>query len=121
MFFEIISGSSAYAAWLANYPTIASSAALITALAAGINLTFSPTEKHIRCKIMREKFAQLNARESALNDNQLSESIGNLYAEDAIEIEALRMPAYLDTCMEMGLHPEDSSLTFSQRTMAILS
>ena len=103
---EFLGGSSAFGGYLAGHAAVAGYAGLVVAAAAAINYSVDPREKQLAASALREKFALALREAGNLSDKKLEERVLDLQATPILEIEALRMPVYIETCDELGLPHE---------------
>ncbi|SCU98966.1 hypothetical protein CNECB9_560044 [Cupriavidus necator] len=103
---EFFGGSSAFGGYLAGHAAFAGYAGLVVAAAAAINYAVDPREKQLAAIALREKFALAIKEAAGISDKKLEERVLDLQATPILEIEALRMPVYIETCGEMGLPHE---------------
>jgi hypothetical protein len=118
-FIEILGGSAAMAAYVANNAELSAATGLVLALCVAIQHTLSPAEKAMIERQFFSRFmALLSDRTLTLDD--LNQRLATLCSEPDFAFEALRNPAYNDVAREKGRDEALIPLSWLQKTVAII-
>lgn len=118
-FSEIIGGSLALGAWLAQNPQLGAYTGLALAVAAALNHTFKPGDRAAHEERARQVFMGLLA-EHIQDLDELNRQLGKLHAEYPDSFEALRVPALNDVAREAGLDERVEKLNFPEKLISLL-
>jgi len=101
-FLELLGGSAAFGAWLANRPALAGAMGLVLAVVAALNQTIQPAENRAMCSELHRRYTELDRLAPTLDVAALEDRLRDLRETDAPEIEALRTVAFNDNLRENG-------------------
>jgi hypothetical protein len=118
---EMLGGTFAFGAWMADNPGWASTSGLMVAITAAMNQLIAPKERALRNDFMREKFGAIILAAPTLSDAELAARVTALHNEPADEVEALRDPVYIQTAQELGWPHDPIALSVWQRFVSVLA
>lgn len=118
---SIVSGSSAFAGFVAQNAALAGTAALVTATFTALDMVLQPGSKKQTCSELVKRYTSLERESRTLSLEALDERIYDLRSEEAPAIESLRVPAFNDSVVARGRPSEQLPMTRWQRFMAWLS
>lgn len=99
----VVAGSSAFAGFLTNSPSLAGTSALVTAVVTALDIVWSPGGKRLICSELSKRYTELDRKSKKLPLEELDEELWRLRETEAPAIESLRVPAYNDSVTERGL------------------
>jgi hypothetical protein len=119
-FLEIIAGTTAFGAWLAQYPSFAAGSGLaITALAI-LNHVISPSEKAWKAEAMTTRYTELDKKAKTLSLDDLENELKTLQNESKLEVQSLRYVAYKRVVEQENLDVAKPPLTFMQNAISLV-
>lgn len=95
-----LSGSSAFAGFLAADPKLAGIAGLVSAISTGLDFIINPAQKAYACNEVYRRYREIERGAAKLTLDKLDALLVEMKAFTAPSIEALRRPAYNDACVE---------------------
>ncbi len=112
---ELLAGTSAFAAFLADRMTVGAVGAAAFALVPIVNKIVDPRGKALRAREQERRFVALLIEAPDLDDAQLARRIWSARGDDFIE--GLRQPAFNRTLVEAGDGSPQHTLSFWQNLL----
>lgn len=118
---QLVGGSTAFAAWLANSPALSGWMGLLISLAVAVDQAVRPAEHQAQCAELHRRYTELDRLATTLDLPELEARMRELRESDAPEIEALRAPAFNDNLRENGYESGFMPETRWQRFVAFFA
>lgn len=99
---SIVSGSAAFAGVISSEPNLAGIAAMIVSAITALDIIIDPAKKAYACNEAYRRYREIDRQALKLSIDALEDRLAEMRAFEAPSIEALRKPAYNNSCEERG-------------------
>lgn len=120
-FVSIVSGSAAFAGFISSEPKLAGIAALVVSAITALDIIVDPSRKAYVCNEAFRRYREIDRQAMKLNLEELDERLAEMRCFEAPSIEALRKPAYNNSCEERGRLDCKLEVSFWERFVATLA
>lgn len=120
-FVSIISGSAAFAGVISSEPKLAGVAALVTSITTALDIIIDPAKKAYTCNEVYRRYREIDAGATKLSLKALEEKLAAMRTFEAPSIEALRRPAFNNSCEERGRPEHKLNVTLWEQLVAKLA
>lgn len=120
-FISIVSGSTAFAGFVSVSPELSGGAGVVVAVVTALDIIINPGQKAYACNEVMRRYRELERQAKKLDLDALEERLVELRAMEVPSIEALRVPAYNDSCTERGRTDELLPVKWWHRFAALLA
>lgn len=120
-FISIVSGSAAFAGFVSVSPALAGGAGVVVAVVTALDIIINPGQKAYTCNEVMRRYRELERQARNLDLDALEDRLAELRAMEAPSIEALRVPAYNDSCKERGRTDQLLPASYWHRFVALIA